>query len=227
VLRNAGELYSYYEIRLQPQSAALLRGDLSPRQFFDLLLEHGQLLDARSVLAHAMGRQRALWWGCLCAWERYRPEPAQDETGLLESVGRLILDPGEARRRELEALLPAWLPGTPGGMLAMAAVFGGGSVSLPNAPFVPPRPFVTGRLVSVAVYLAAVFGDPLPYEERLRHFLDLGLDIALGRRLWNSAATSLGEQWDAALDERVATAAADDFGGAEVEAAPIVGPGRS
>src|SRR5437868_15322848 len=52
---------------LQEPAKKLLRDDLTPRQFLDLLLQQKQHLDAVRLLAYALPKQEAVWWACLCA----------------------------------------------------------------------------------------------------------------------------------------------------------------
>ena len=57
-------------------------------------------------------------------------------------------------------------PESPAGYLALAAFFSGGTVSLPEQPFVPPAGSVTARLVSVSVYMSSIWPGPEHYRQR-------------------------------------------------------------
>lgn len=116
--------------------------------------------------------------------EAFDSKPPAEVDEVLSSVLRLVIKPTEANRRATQETARKAGPNTLVGCLASAAFFSGGSVSLPGLPAVAPRPFVTGRLVGVAVYLAAVKLDAANYKHKLRRFLALGLEVARGNNLW-------------------------------------------
>lgn len=185
--QSAVDLCKFYQIKIKPAGQALLEASQTPREYFELLSASGHYADARRVLAHALPKRRALWWGCLCAWDVYGPEPPEIVSAVLQAVGGYVLDPREQLRRAAASLGKKARPNTLAGCLAMAAFFSGGSVSLPGLPHVAPKPFVTGRLVSVCVYLAAVLRDPARYKDHLRQYLDVGRALACGDHLWPSS----------------------------------------
>jgi hypothetical protein len=120
---------------------------------------------------------------------RISMRPAPLLAGVLEMVERFVRNPSEDNRRAAEALGHKVGFDTIGGCLAMAAFFSDGSISGPGLPCVPPRPFLTGRLVSVVVYLAAVQKDPSAYLEELGRSIALGLDMLEGPDPWLEAIT--------------------------------------
>jgi hypothetical protein len=183
-LRSATQLCELCQIKLKPDARVLLRDDHTPQQFYQRLVSQGCLADARRILAHALPKQRAIWWGCLVAADVSRHRPVREIDIVLPLVWRFLGDPTDENRRATAVtgkLVPA---NSLAGALAMAAFFSKGSVSLPQLPVVHPRPFVTGRLVGVVVYLASVARDAAHYKEYLRHYLSIGEEIASGRLLW-------------------------------------------
>jgi hypothetical protein len=184
MIRDAEEFCHALRLKLRPEGRALLRPGLQTVDYFAMLRDAGCLADARRVLAHALPRPRALWWGCLCAWEAFRPEPPQEVTGILQALTHYLQEPTDERRRALRVLGMQAGMGTLAGHLALAAFCSAGSLSKPGLPVVPPPLFATGRLVGVAVYLAAVKRDPARYRARLRQFLEVGLEVARGESLW-------------------------------------------
>jgi hypothetical protein len=174
------------ELLLTPEGEERLNDRLSVRDYFALLMGEDCLADARRVLAHAMPKRRALWWGLLCAWEVYRPSVPENVEAVLRAVAEFIQLPSEANRRTVEALAELVRPQSPAHVLAMAVFLSGGSMIKAGAPEVLPKPFLTGRLVGVSVYLAAVAREPLKYRQRLAEYLALGLEIARGNNLWSA-----------------------------------------
>src|SRR6516165_4334022 len=73
-------------IHLQEQARSLLSAGVSTLDYFRALEEGGLYADARRILAHVLSRRRAIWWGCLCAWHVYRPQPPADVDRVLRSV---------------------------------------------------------------------------------------------------------------------------------------------
>jgi hypothetical protein len=179
-----GDLLAEREPRLRPPALALVEPHAAPIAFAVRLERLGLLPDARRILAQALTRRQALWWGAVCTWEALRPDPTPAADAALEAVVRFVQQPDEDQRRacwdKARAVGWATLPGT----LAMAAFCSTGSLSLPGQPDVPPGPGITGRLVGAAVYLAAVQREPEHYRARLKQFLYLGREIAAVPTPW-------------------------------------------
>jgi hypothetical protein len=193
----ARELVAWGKIKLKPTGAALLKEDLSTPAFFESLLEQGALADARRVLAHALPKRRALWWASLVVRHAHQHSMPESLASVLRVVTQYIVDPSEDHRRAAGEFMKRNAPNTIAGCLATAAFFSAGSVSPPGLPPVAPRPFVTGRLVGVCIYLASVKVDPACYKQYLREYLRWGRAIAAGEMLWETPVDTsrLGPHW--------------------------------
>lgn len=189
MIQQAWELCHDAGIRLSSEGQALLQAPLTARQFFDLLLEQGCYADARRVLAHALPKRRALWWACTCARDLYPSVPPPAVAEVLDLVCRYAERGDEISRRRAEALGRQFGSDDVTCCLALAAFFSGDNISRPDLPVVAPAPFITGRLVEVVVYLAAVSKDPACYRDHLRCYLEHGLRIALGPDPWADASS--------------------------------------
>jgi hypothetical protein len=202
---NAVAFCRQNELMLESEGEQLLAAELTTRDYFRLLMAKGCVLDARRVLAHVLPKRHALWWGLLCAWEAARPRPPENVTEVLSGVGRFIADPTEARRRAVEELASLVRHDTSAYCLAMAAFLSGGSMSKPDQAVVLPKFFLTGRLVGVAVYLASVAREPLKFNQRLEHYIRLGLELSREPQPWARPVPiapefmSSGSDWTAAL----------------------------
>ncbi len=183
-LDSAFQLVQRCRIKLKPGAESLLDDQLTPRAYFERLLQNGFLAEARRILAHTLPKRRALWWACLCTQSAYQDELPESVARAIQVVTRYVREPSDANRREAELVGRSLPPNRLEGCLAMAAFFAQGSVSLPHLPVVLPRPFVTGRLVGVCVYLASVTRSAARYKDHLRQYLAVGVDIARGRNLW-------------------------------------------
>jgi hypothetical protein len=171
---TAHELCRTHEIDLSPDAVARLDWTASPSAFVQLLLGEVKLADARRVLAQALPRSHTLAWGCSCVRAAF-PDATPRFEAAVRAVERYLAEPSDAHRRATEARANEVGIDTAAGCLAMAAFFCDGSLLPAELPVVAPRPFITGRLVSVAVYLAAVHRDPAQYAQHLRGYLDDGL----------------------------------------------------
>lgn len=185
-IATAAELCTACRIRLKPLAKTLLDEHDTPQEFYRALRQHDCLADARRILAHALPKRRALWWGCLVSSDLNRHEPVSAIEQVLPDVIQYVTRPNEASRRLALEMGKRVGVNTLAGTLAMATFFSAGSVSLPGLPEVPPRPFVTGRLIGVTVYLASVMRDAAHYKDHLRAYLDIGELVAQGQLLWHA-----------------------------------------
>lgn len=184
-ITSAIELCRKGRIKLEPGAESLLEEGLTPQAYFERLLSKNYQAEARRILAYAMPKRRALWWACLCVQDAYQdelPEPVARSVG---AVTKFVEDPSEANRREAERVGKQLPFSRLEGCLAMAAFLSDGNISLPHLPIVQPKPHVTGRLISVCVYLASVTRSALHYKQHLRQYLAMGVEIARGRNLWD------------------------------------------
>jgi hypothetical protein len=181
---GAAEFCKFHEIQLTPEGRLSLTADLSTEQYREVLMEKRCYADARRVLAHALSKRRALWWGLLCAWDAYRPIPSEKVSSVLQAVVHFVLQPTEENRRAAAARAAEVEPNSLAACLAMAAFCGAGSLAPPGLPCVAPRPFLTGRLVGVTVYLASVQHEPIRYKDHLRQYLEVGLEVSRGINTW-------------------------------------------
>jgi hypothetical protein len=185
LMNHAVEFCRHNDLMLTPEGEALLRPGLTAKEYFRLLMANNEVLDANRVLAHAMPKRHALWWGLLCVWDSLQPKAPENVAEVLSSVARFVAEPGEQQRRTVEELAGLVRADSSSYCLAMGAFLSGGSMSLPHLPTVLPKPFLTGRLVGVAVYLASVAHWPHKYKERLRNYLTLGLEVVRTPNPWS------------------------------------------
>jgi len=190
---SALALVRRWEVPLTPAAQKRLSADVSRPAFCRLLVENDLLRDARTFLAHALPKRRALWWSCLCALDVCDRKPPRLEDAV-EVVSRFVSSPNEQRRREAERFYRGVKPTSMAGMLSMAAFCSAGSIAPVNSirP-VPAKPYVTARLAGTVVYLAATIKDARQYKHHLRQYVALGEEIARGRNLWQPSPS--GEIW--------------------------------
>lgn len=165
------------------EARKLLRPDLTPQRYLDLL-EKKQLHPAAiQFLAHALPKREAVWWACVCARASAGAAPA---ARALRAAETWVADPSEGNRR---AALPAAMAdgvATAAGCAALAAFVSGGSLAPPEAPPVPPAENLTAQTVAGAVVLAASELGKEKAAESLRLFLERGVDVARGTSSWTA-----------------------------------------
>jgi hypothetical protein len=177
--RTAEEVCERFDVG--DEARRLLRSGLSPLQYLDLLREKQHYPAAIQFLAHALPKREAVWWACVCARAAAGVAPA---SGALQAAEKWVVDRSEENRR---AALPAALAdgaATAAGCAALAAFVSGGSIAPPEAPPVPPAENLTSQTVAGAVLFAASDRETEKAVERLRFFIDSGLEVARGIHLW-------------------------------------------
>lgn len=177
---TARELVREYRIKLKPSALKMLADDLTPRQFYERTRDTGELAAARRILAHALPVRRALWWGMLAARDAFGESLPDDLAMTLAAVGCYVQQPTEDHRRATGEVARRLRASSLAACLAYGAFCSAGSIAPPGMPPVWPKPFITGRLVGVAVYLAAVRRDAKRYKDVLRRYLQWGEMIASG-----------------------------------------------
>lgn len=165
----------------------LLRDDLTPRQFLDLLIQQQHYIDAVRLLAYGLPKQEAVWWACLCARSVAGPNLPPKVAAALQAAEQWAGDPSEGHRRAALPAAEAAELATPAGSAAAAAFWSGGSLGPPNVPVIPPGEYLTAHGVAGAVMLAAVQSEPAKAAEKYRRFVELGIDVANGTNRWKEA----------------------------------------
>jgi hypothetical protein len=193
-------------------AAGLLRDDLTPGRFLDLLVDRRFFKEATSFLAHALPSREAVWWAVLCVREAAGPAPPELAAAALKAAESWVQDPTEENRRAAREASKAAGSGSPAGLAASAAFKSGGSVGPTDGPEIIPREFATARAVVFAVTLAAS-QHPLGKEsERYPTFFARGVEVATGAYLWSEPFVQPPQTAEAptAIDPQTAAAAALD-----------------
>jgi hypothetical protein len=162
------------------EAKQLLRDNLTPAQYLELLIDKQAYVDATRFLAHALPKREAVWWACLCARKVYGTNPLPKIAAALQAAERWVADPSEDNRRAAMTAAEAAEFSTPAGCAAVAAFWSGGSLGPPNVPAIPPGEQLTAHGVAGAVMLAAVLAEPEKAPEKYRQFFALGREVASG-----------------------------------------------
>ena len=167
-------------LSLSDKAVQLLTPSITPRQFFDVLLNAPLPDDAIRFLAAALPKREAVGWGVLCI-KSVLPKPSEPAAAKALALAEIwVKDPSEANRQAAGAAAEAAGYGTAMGCLAAGAFWSGGSLTPPDLPPVPPRDDLTGTAITGALFLAAVATPDGPEPTKAK-FLALGAEIAAGR----------------------------------------------
>src|SRR5580658_40766 len=165
---------------LDEAACALLMPEQSVAEFVVDLAGVGQFPAAIAVLAHALPKREAVWWGCVAVRLATAPTADSPADAALRAAEAWVYQPLEQNRQAArEAAARAGLR-TPAGWAAIAAFWSSGSMAPPDTPEVLPKEDLTARAVAGAVALAAVQADPAHTGVGFEAIIGLGLDIARG-----------------------------------------------
>jgi hypothetical protein len=188
--KTATDVCGHYEP--SKKARKLLRDDLTPQQFIELLLQARQYVDAFDFLAHALPKREAIWWACLGVRHAQGVELPPNEFAALKAAVEWVLEPDEPKRRAAQAAGEAADFGTPAGCAAFAVYGSGGSLTPPNLPEVPPPPYMTAQAVSGSLTMASSQSDSVDPPDIQHELVELGIAIAEGKIVWPTATKAPG-----------------------------------
>lgn len=167
-------------VGLSPEAAAPVNGCTQVPDALDKLEAAGFLIEATRLMAHALPKREAVWWGCMCALHTAPADLPAADRKCREAAEEWVRQQAEKSRRTAWELARACKFGSPEAGTAAAAFWSGSSIAPEGRPAVPPAPHLTGTAVAGVVSIAAVRGDVSRRDARLRRFLESGRNIAAG-----------------------------------------------
>jgi hypothetical protein len=168
---------------LSEAAGKLLRPDMPPRPFLDLLIDKQHFADASRFLAHSMPKREAVWWACLCTRPERGATLPPPMVAALQAAEAWVADPTDEKRRAAFAAAQAAGSGNPVGLLGVAIFFSGGSLAPAEYQAVPPPEHLTASMAANAVILVAV-AEPPKMAAKYRQLLALGTDVTAGKNRW-------------------------------------------
>ncbi len=171
-----------HHIALEDEGIARLAETASPAQFLSRLVNGGSYLQAIQYLAHALPKEDAVHWACLCAREAAkrgaRPKPEEEDA--LRAAEDWAAQPDDSLARiALKAAQYTDMSGA-GSLAAAAAFFSARSIATPPAAPVAPPEHMTGVMVAAAVLMATAQGPAQQVQERYRQCIQKAVQIASG-----------------------------------------------
>jgi len=163
--------------KLEEEAKALLKDELTPRQFLELLIGKELFLDAIRFLAYVLPKREAVGWGCLCVRQILGTQDASKISETHVAVERWVSNPDEENRRAAKIAVDKEGLESPSACLALAAFFSGGSMAPANLEPVAPPDHVTPQMVAGAIIVSAVKSQPEKAPEKYRVFLQKGMAL--------------------------------------------------
>lgn len=165
-------------------SLALIPEAKTVPKFLTALLGSGQGAESARVVAHWLPKPHVIWWGCLCAWHLYRPQPSPSNKEVLEAVLRWLVEPTDARREGLQHIAEDFGMSSLVGCLAQACAWSEGSMTPRGTPPVEPPPYLPGRVVAAGLVVETDQRPGPTAAADYHQYVQIGLEVAAGRHLW-------------------------------------------
>jgi hypothetical protein len=173
--------------KLKEDAKALLKDELTPQQFLELLIGKELFLDAIRFLAFALPKREAVGWGCLCVRHSLGTQDASKISEAHVAVERWVSNPDEENRRAAKIAADKEGLESPSACLALAAFFSGGSIAPANLAPVAPADHITPQVVAGAIIVSAVKNQPEKAPEKFRIFLQKGMALMARVQLGSSS----------------------------------------
>ncbi len=162
-------------LKLSSEAKAVVPTARNARELVDKLVAARRAEDAVRVMLHALPRRYALAWTCECLRRDYGKTPLSPaDAACLESAEICIMHESDEMRRTAAERGEAAEHETPASWAAMAAAWGGGSLSPRGAVPVPPPPRLAADACCTAVILLAA-REPTRLQERLAEWIERAL----------------------------------------------------
>lgn len=159
-------------IELPQPARALLRSDMTGKQYVEALLEKKYRVPAIDFLANALAPREAVWWGCLCMQHACGDHRmAEAERNAARATVVWVIQPTEESRSAAAAAM-----GGAGSSVAARLAQAVGQAPTLNA--LPGGEWA--GTVAGAVKLASVAKGPLKSPALQTQFVQIGLTVARG-----------------------------------------------
>lgn len=175
---SAAELCDLAELEDEPR--AFLLPEHSPFEFFEVLIEKSQLLDAIRFVAVWLAPRHAIHWALTCVRELSSDNLAKREQDALLAVSKWLEEPTEEHRRGAMKLAEITEFESAAGWVAGAAFWSGGSIAPPDLPEVPPDESLVAKAVTTSLLMLATQGDPKKINQSYAEIAERGRRLVTG-----------------------------------------------
>lgn len=166
----------YQQIVFSDEGLGVVNTQLGIEANIRELAAQGHYHDAVLLLAHALPKREAIWWGCKSIRTTLAQETPDEEQKAIDLAEDWAMKPGDDKRKQVAAMGEAIGSSKASGLLAMATGWSAGSLVSEQNLEVPPPPHLSAVGVAGAVSLAAA-AQPANMKASYEGFLKEGLTI--------------------------------------------------
>lgn len=178
--RSARDWFDSVEMLLGPMAREEIRTDQSVGEYLHTLIGKQFYLDALRVMAYTLPIRHAVWWGCMGVAEAQPPATLSTlELEALQATTRWVVLPTDEHLQEVEDYSMQLDLELPIAFLTRAVCHE--DLPMPRPKYSKPQDF-RARAVHSSLWVSAAM-TPDPQQMHCR-FLELGLDVSRGERLW-------------------------------------------
>lgn len=159
----------------------LLRDDLSPSAYLNLLAEKALFKDALLFFAHGVPVDVAVQWAVDCVKELKPAQPPAKPSESLPLCEQWLQTRSEDVRRAAGKSAKKALMATPADSVAMAVFFTGKSIAAAGAPGAPAPAGASERMAAGAVRMAVLKSPPEKAAQNYGRALEIGKTLAKGK----------------------------------------------
>lgn len=156
----------------------LLRDDMTPFEFIELLEKEGHFNDAVRIVAFMLPVRESVWWACQCARQAPLADSPPEVESALQAAEKWVAEMTEETRAAAGKASAEAELGTAGGLAGRAAFSSGGNIAPADAPRpIPAPPDLAAQYVSGSIVVSALLPNPSEAPGKYRTFLRQGLDL--------------------------------------------------
>lgn len=146
------------------------------RQTIQASLDKRDAHKAIEIMCENASARQLVWWGCLCAWSTWRPQPPIIEDTAIGIASRWILLGGDEHRRDAANALQTDRVGKCRSLLS-AVVNSGGQLQLDSTSHVQPTPDLANRFVFGFIHTLIGGAGPVRQYEVADHFIQVAVQM--------------------------------------------------
>ncbi|HET8707189.1 MAG TPA: hypothetical protein VFM46_12880 [Pseudomonadales bacterium] len=176
--KTAYDVAQHY--RVGDDAVLLLAPAMTPDEYLCALEAKQLMAEAVRFLAHALPRRLAVWWLCRVAERVTETNPQSAHYQAFLAAERWVKNPTEENRRLAERAGAKTQFSSAASWAAMAAFWSTGSLASADLPMVAPPAFLYAHAVYGGIGVAAVTPTPDLYEDNMRRYYQLGIELACG-----------------------------------------------
>lgn len=139
-------------------------------------LEAKEPFEAIEAMCQHADARTNVWWGCLCAWSVWRPQPPTNEDAALQVASDWAEAPSDPLRQDAWRLANQQ-PASDARFLLQATIHSGGALQFEGAPNKKPTPDVAGTYIKVFLHQLLASCPPKQRMQSATEFVQIALQL--------------------------------------------------